>query len=255
MADAAHRLIRSQPYKARLGTTMNNTNSNQPDFRSRLIAFLVILAVGFVMGYVNGRGQDSTKASEAPIVQEQQEDQQAERSEQTTSQQAVEDDQDFSLVDQYEEDDSSDYYEYDEQDDSGVTTVAPERGPTIEEDGWYTTKDEVALYIHTYGRLPGNYISKTKARDRGWVASKGNLDEVCPGMSIGAAASTTTMACCPTRRVATGLSATSTTTEGIAGQSESSSRTMGWSFIPAITTGPLSNCIRSTAHDRTDQDA
>ncbi|MBP3892514.1 MAG: hypothetical protein J6D34_00555 [Atopobiaceae bacterium] len=164
---------------------MNNTNSNQPDFRSRLIAFLVILAVGFVMGYVNGRGQDSTKASEAPIVQEQQEDQQAERSEQTTSQQAVEDDQDFSLVDQYEEDDSSDYYEYDEQDDSGVTTVAPERGPTIEEDGWYTTKDEVALYIHTYGRLPGNYISKTKARDRGWVASKGNLDEVCPGMSIG----------------------------------------------------------------------
>ena len=56
---------------------------------------------------------------------------------------------------------------------------------TVDEDGTYTSKDEVALYIHTYGRLPGNFISKTKARDRGWVASEGNLDEVCPGMSIG----------------------------------------------------------------------
>ena len=55
----------------------------------------------------------------------------------------------------------------------------------VEQDGWYTSKEEVALYIHTYGRLPGNFISKTKARNRGWDASLGNLDEVCPGMSIG----------------------------------------------------------------------
>ena len=69
--------------------------------------------------------------------------------------------------------------------DAGTSTVAPTRGPTVEEDGWYTSKDEVALYIHTYGRLPGNFISKTKARARGWDSSLGNLDEVCPGMSIG----------------------------------------------------------------------
>ena len=56
---------------------------------------------------------------------------------------------------------------------------------TVTEDGWYTSKEEVALYIHTYGRLPGNFISKTKARKAGWVAKEGNLDEVCPGMSIG----------------------------------------------------------------------
>ena len=56
---------------------------------------------------------------------------------------------------------------------------------TVEEDGWYTDRDSVALYIHTYGHLPGNFISKTKAREAGWVASEGNLDEVLPGMSIG----------------------------------------------------------------------
>lgn len=55
----------------------------------------------------------------------------------------------------------------------------------IDENGSYTSKDEVALYIHTYGHLPSNYISKSKAKKAGWVAKKGNLDEVCPGMSIG----------------------------------------------------------------------
>jgi hypothetical protein len=56
---------------------------------------------------------------------------------------------------------------------------------SVSEDGTYTGKDEVALYIHTYGHLPSNFISKTKARAAGWVSSEGNLDEVCPGKSIG----------------------------------------------------------------------
>lgn len=55
----------------------------------------------------------------------------------------------------------------------------------VEEDGTYTSKDEVALYIHTYGKLPSNFISKTKARKAGWDSKEGNLDEVLPGMSIG----------------------------------------------------------------------
>lgn len=55
----------------------------------------------------------------------------------------------------------------------------------VAEDGTYTSKDEVALYIHTYGHLPSNFISKTKAKKAGWVSSEGNLDEVCPGKSIG----------------------------------------------------------------------
>lgn len=58
-------------------------------------------------------------------------------------------------------------------------------GVSVVEDGTYTSKDEVAAYIHEFGRLPSNFISKTKARNAGWESSKGNLDEVLPGMSIG----------------------------------------------------------------------
>lgn len=56
--------------------------------------------------------------------------------------------------------------------------------PAIAEDGSYTSKEEVALYIHTYGHLPENYITKDEAYDLGWK-SEGTLDEVAPGMSIG----------------------------------------------------------------------
>lgn len=58
-------------------------------------------------------------------------------------------------------------------------------GLSVSEDGTYTDKEEVALYIHTYGHLPDNFISKTKARKAGWDSKEGNLDEVLPGMSIG----------------------------------------------------------------------
>lgn len=55
----------------------------------------------------------------------------------------------------------------------------------IEEDGWYSTKEEVAVYLATYGVLPGNYLTKRDAEDLGWVSSWGNLGEVAPGCSIG----------------------------------------------------------------------
>lgn len=65
------------------------------------------------------------------------------------------------------------------------TSAATAAARTVDENGSYTSKDDVALYIHSYGHLPSNFISKTKARKAGWVAEQGNLDEVCPGMSIG----------------------------------------------------------------------
>ena len=49
----------------------------------------------------------------------------------------------------------------------------------------YSTKDEVALYIHSFGHLPSNYVSKTKAHRAGWVNTEGNLWDVLPGTSIG----------------------------------------------------------------------
>lgn len=55
----------------------------------------------------------------------------------------------------------------------------------IEESGTYTSKGDVALYLHTYGRLPENYITKRDAEELGWDSKKGNLWDVAPGMSIG----------------------------------------------------------------------
>ena len=56
---------------------------------------------------------------------------------------------------------------------------------TIDEDGYYTSKDEVALYLRTYGKLPNNYITKRDATDLGWDAQKGNLWDVTDKLSIG----------------------------------------------------------------------
>lgn len=56
---------------------------------------------------------------------------------------------------------------------------------TVEESGTYTSKEEVALYIHLYGHLPDNYITKRQAEKLGWDGKAGNLWEVAPGMSIG----------------------------------------------------------------------
>ena len=53
----------------------------------------------------------------------------------------------------------------------------------IAEDGSYTSKEDVALYLRTYGRLPGNFITKTQANALGWEG--GDLWRYAPGKSIG----------------------------------------------------------------------
>ena len=66
-----------------------------------------------------------------------------------------------------------------EADDSSADT------PAIDEDGSYTSKEDVALYIHTYGHLPGNFITKKEAQALGW--SGGSLEPYAPGKCIGGA--------------------------------------------------------------------
>ena len=55
----------------------------------------------------------------------------------------------------------------------------------IAEDGYYSSPDDVADYLHLYGKLPGNYLTKKEARDLGWVSSDGNLWQVTDKRSIG----------------------------------------------------------------------
>lgn len=75
-----------------------------------------------------------------------------------------------------------------EESETFVLTTAPEDTalpPSVEKDGSYTTPEDVAEYIHTFGTLPANFITKKEAQALGWDSSKGNLWDVAPGMSIG----------------------------------------------------------------------
>ena len=74
--------------------------------------------------------------------------------------------------------------EADEAESAGETAVEPaDTGDALDEDGYYTTKDDVALYIHLYGHLPDNFLTKKEAQDLGW--SGGSLEPYAPGCSIG----------------------------------------------------------------------
>jgi guanyl-specific ribonuclease Sa len=55
--------------------------------------------------------------------------------------------------------------------------------PKIDENGVYDSKEDVALYIHEYGHLPSNFITKKEARDLGW--QNGGLEPYAPGKSLG----------------------------------------------------------------------
>lgn len=75
---------------------------------------------------------------------------------------------------------------------SQTQQLATEEQPSVEqavtvdsvgEDGTYSSCDDVALYIHTFGHLPGNFITKKQARELGWGG--GSVEDYAPGMCIG----------------------------------------------------------------------
>ena len=53
----------------------------------------------------------------------------------------------------------------------------------LEENKYYYSKDDVALYIHTYKRLPKNFITKKEARSLGWEG--GSVEKFAQGKCIG----------------------------------------------------------------------
>ena len=63
------------------------------------------------------------------------------------------------------------------------TVESSEEAPLIDKDGIYTSAEEVALYIYTYGELPGNFMTKKEAKKLGWTG--GSLEDYAPGMCIG----------------------------------------------------------------------
>ena len=69
--------------------------------------------------------------------------------------------------------------EQDNQEESGLKEQA------LAEDGWYYSRDDVALYLHTYNHLPTNYLTKNEAEALGWNNKEGNLWDVADGCCIG----------------------------------------------------------------------
>lgn len=59
----------------------------------------------------------------------------------------------------------------------------PAEEELLPENGSYTSKEDVALYIHQYGRLPANFVTKAEAKKTGWTG--GGLEKYLPGKCIG----------------------------------------------------------------------
>lgn len=64
-----------------------------------------------------------------------------------------------------------------------IEVYAPDYPVTA--DGWYSTMEEVAVYLATFEELPDNYLTKNQAEKLGWNSRKGNLHLIAPGQSIG----------------------------------------------------------------------
>ena len=67
-------------------------------------------------------------------------------------------------------------------------TDAPAETPEpegVREDGEYTSPEEVAEYLHLYGHLPSNFITKKEAQALGWDSSRNYVSDAAPGKSIG----------------------------------------------------------------------
>ena len=62
---------------------------------------------------------------------------------------------------------------------SGVASAS------VTEDSAYLTRDEVAAYLHQFGHLPSNYLTRSDAKALGWTSKKDNLGSIAPGYAIG----------------------------------------------------------------------
>lgn len=96
----------------------------------------------------------------------------------------------------------------------------PKQEQQLAREGTYTTKEDVALYIHLYGRLPDNFITKKEAQQLGWTG--GSLEPYAPGCCIGGSRFAIMRACCRRPMAAPGPSATSTPWGPIPGERSAS---------------------------------
>lgn len=158
--------------------------------------FVTILVMTTVVGCSGGVTQQSTgtrstvqttAAVQTTAVAQTTAAQQAAAIEQTDVEDQSEEEQDAAEEQSEEEEQTAPEAQTGGEEQADETEPAEEL-PQIDEDGIYTSKEEVALYLHTYGKLPSNYITKNEAEKLGWKQKQGKagqLQVVAPGKSIG----------------------------------------------------------------------
>lgn len=158
--------------------------------KKRSLWLCLLLAAILSLSLLTGCGKGSGKTAENSSAQ-----QSISSQTQETEQNTGEEDEEEPVL--YEEEDmQDDVYAEDEEtayeeEDTGPADASAENAngtgqeqkSRIDESGSYTTKEDVALYIHTYGKLPHNFITKKEAQKLGW--SGGSLEPYAPGMCIG----------------------------------------------------------------------
>lgn len=70
-------------------------------------------------------------------------------------------------------------------DEAAEQTTMQQEETTVVKGKTYSSKEDVAAYLHQFGELPPNYLTKKEAEQRGWDNAEGNLWEVTDHMSIG----------------------------------------------------------------------
>ena len=144
-----------------------------------------VLALGLLTGCRKGgsQGQDNSAvlhstASEAQVSQNTEEDGAEDQ------ELILYDDDDFQdSVYAEDEEQPEEEEEQAEEKEEQPGKEEPPQTASVDENGSYTTKDDVALYIHIYGKLPHNFITKKEAQKLGW--SGGSLEPYAPGKCIG----------------------------------------------------------------------
>lgn len=66
---------------------------------------------------------------------------------------------------------------------SANPTIQTQESNLLDEDGHYNSKEDVALYIHLYGHLPENYITKAQCENLGYPNNR--AEEAVPDGAIG----------------------------------------------------------------------
>ena len=155
--------------------------------KNRSLWLCLLLAAILSLSLLAGCGKGSGKAPENSSSQQSISSQTQETEQDTGVEELILYEEEDMQDDAYAEDEETAYEEEDTGPEQGTSgnedSAGQEQAPLIDEDGSYTTKEDVALYIHTYGKLPHNFMTKKEAQKLGW--SGGSLEPYAPGMCIG----------------------------------------------------------------------